>query len=189
MKVGTDIDGRQYQEKKDKKSGKVYRYYLDEGKIAEDYWIDIETLNREDRERLGYPTQKPEILLERIIKASSNEGDVILDAYCGCGTTVAVAQRLNRHWIGIDITYQSISLIVKRLEDNYGKNVLNQIKLDGIPKDIKSAEALANRKDDRTRKEFEKWAIITYSNNRAIINQKKGADRGIDGFAYFLEAG
>ncbi len=90
--------------------------------------------------------------------------------------------------IGIDITYQSISLILKRLEDNYGRDVLNQIKLDGIPKDIKSTEALANRKDDRTCKEFEKWAVLTYSNNRAVINHKKGADRGIDGFAYFLEA-
>lgn len=72
-----------------------------QGKIAEDYWVDIETLNREDRERLGYPTQKPEALLERIIKTSSNEDDVVLDAYCGCGTTVAVAQRLNRQrqWV------------------------------------------------------------------------------------------
>ncbi|MFN7906485.1 MAG: DNA-methyltransferase, partial [Microcystis sp.] len=110
MKVGTDSDGRQYQEKKDSKTNKIYRYYLDEGKIAEDYWTDIETLNREDRERLGYPTQKPEALLEIIIKASSNKGDVILDAYCGCGTTIAVAERLERNWIGIDITYQSISL-------------------------------------------------------------------------------
>ncbi|MCA6574966.1 MAG: restriction endonuclease [Pseudanabaena sp. M38BS1SP1A06MG] len=185
MKVGTDPDGRQYQEKKDKKTGKVYRYYLDDGKIAEDYWIDIETLNREDRERLGYPTQKPESLLERIIKSSSNEGDVILDAYCGCGTTVAVSQRWNRQWIGIDITYQSISLILKRLEDSFGKGVLDNITLNGIPKDMKSAEALANKSDDRTRKEFEKWAVLTYSNNRATINQKKGADKGIDGIAYF----
>jgi len=185
MKLKTDVDGRQYQEKKDRKTGKVYKYYLDEGKIAEDYWTDVGTLNREEKERLGYPTQKPEALLERIIKASSNEGDTILDAYCGCGTTVAVAQKLDRHWIGINITYQSISLILKRLEDAFGKGVLEQIELNGIPKDMESAVALANKKDDRTRKEFEKWAILTYSNNRAIINQKKGADRGIDGVAYF----
>jgi hypothetical protein len=102
---------------------------------------------------------------------------------------VAVAQKLNRKWIGIDITYQSISLILKRIENSYGKNVINEIKLDGIPKDLKSALALANREDDRTRKEFEKWAVLTYSNNRAAINQKKGADKGIDGFAYFLEEG
>lgn len=185
MKVGIDSDGRQYQEKMDKKTKKVYTYYLDEGKIAEDYWTDIETLNREDRERLGYPTQKPEALLERIIKVSSNEGDVVLDAYCGCGTTVAVSQRLNRQWIGIDITYQSISLILKRLEDTFGKGVLEQLKLNGIPKDMEAAVALANKKDDRTRKEFEKWAVLTYTNNRATINAKKGADQGIDGIAYF----
>ncbi|MDB9406576.1 DNA methyltransferase [Microcystis sp. CS-574] len=185
MKVGTDSDGRQYQEKKDSKTNKIYRYYLDEGKIAEDYWTDIETLNREDRERLGYPTQKPEALLERIIKASSNKGDVILDAYCGCGTTIAVAERLERNWIGIDITYQSISLMLKRLEDSFGKNVLDKIELNGIPKDIESAKALATKPDDRTRKEFEKWAVLTYSNNRAVINDKKGADKGVDAIAYF----
>ena len=185
MKVGTDSDGRQYQEKKDSQTNKVYRYYLDEGKIAEDYWTDIETLNREDRERLGYPTQKPEALLERIIKASSNKGDVILDAYCGCGTTIAVAERLERNWIGIDITYQSISLMLKRLEDSFGKNVLDKIELNGIPKDLESAKALATKPDDRTRKEFEKWAVLTYSNNRAVINDKKGADKGIDAIAYF----
>ncbi|MFK0734197.1 MAG: DNA methyltransferase [Gloeotrichia echinulata GP01] len=158
----------------------------DIGKFPED-WIQIPFIR--GKEYLGYQTQKPEALLERIIKASSNEGDIVLDAYCGCGTTVAVAQRLNRKWIGIDITYQSISLILKRLEDSYGSEVLEGIKLDGIPKDIKSAEALANRQNDRTRKEFEKWAVLTYSNNRAVINQKKGADRGIDGFAFFLEEG
>jgi len=137
------------------------------------------------KERLGYPTQKPEALLERIIKASSNENDIILDAYCGCGTTVAVSQRLDRKWIGIDITYQSISLILKRLEDSFGKEVLQTIKLDGIPKDIESARELANKADDRTRKEFEKWAILTYTDNKGIINTKKGADQGVDGIAYF----
>lgn len=187
MKVGITPNGRQYQEKTDKKTGKTYRYYLDEGKIAEDYWIDIETLNREDKERLGYPTQKPEMLLQRIIATSSNEGDTVLDAYCGCGTTIAVSQRLNRNWIGIDITYQSISLILKRLEDTFGKSITNDIILDGIPKDISSARALANKKDDRVRKEFEKWAVLTYSNNRAIINNKKGSDQGIDGTAYVQE--
>ena len=154
------------------------------GRPADDVW-NIPVINSQARERLGYPTQKPESLLERILKVSSNEGDVVLDAYCGCGTTVAVSQRLNRQWIGIDITYQSISLILKRLEDTFGKGVLDNITLSGIPKDMKSAEALANKSDDRTRKEFEKWAVLTYSNNRATINQKKGADKGIDGIAYF----
>jgi len=186
MRVGVDADGREFQEKTDRKTGKIYRYYLDEGKIAEDYWTDIETLNREDKERLGYPTQKPEALLERIIQTSSNAGDVVLDAYCGCGTTVAVAQRLKRKWIGIDITYQSISVIEKRLREHFGEAVLDSIGLDGVPRDMASAAALAHKKDDRLRKEFEKWAVLTYTNNRAVINEKKGADAGIDAVAYFL---
>ncbi|MFM6079051.1 MAG: DNA methyltransferase, partial [Dolichospermum sp.] len=95
------------------------RIKLDDiNKLPLDVW-KIQALNPMAKERLGYPTQKPESLLERIIKASSNENDIILDAYCGCGTTVAVAQKLNRQWIGIDITYQSISLILKRLEDSF----------------------------------------------------------------------
>ncbi|WP_017292734.1 DNA methyltransferase [Geminocystis herdmanii] len=149
-----------------------------------DVW-DIPIIAPSSKERLGYPTQKPKALLERIIKASSNEGDVILDAFCGCGTTVEVAQLLDRKWIGIDITYQSIGVIIKRLEDSFGKEVLENITLNGIPKDIESAQALALKKDDRTRKEFEKWAVLTYTNNRAIINDKKGADKGIDGIAFF----
>lgn len=138
-----------------------------------------------DPERLGYPTQKPEGLLERIIKAATDEGDVVLDAYCGCGTTVAVAEKLNRKWMGIDITYQSISLVLRRLEDSFGVAALGKIRTDGIPKDMESAVALAHKEDDRLRKEFEKWAVLTYTNNRAIINEKKGADAGIDGRAYF----
>ncbi len=153
------------------------------GKQPDDWW-EIQPIAPSAKERLGYPTQKPESLLEKIIKASSNENDIVLDAYCGCGTTVAVCQKLNRQWIGIDITYQSISLILKRLEDSF-PGVLKTIKLHGIPKDIESARALANKTDDRTRKEFEKWAILTYTNNKAVINAKKGADKGIDGIVYF----
>ena len=185
-----------------------YKQYLDtsEGTYFQDIWAyqpgtrgilrgtergideDVKWLDASD-EKLGYPTQKPEGLLERIIRASSSEGDTVLDAYCGCGTTVAVAQRLNRRWIGIDITYQSIALILKRLQDRYPADwptIEANIKLDGVPKDLQSAIALANRRDDKTRKEFEKWAILTYSNNQARINEKKGGDGGIDGIAYFL---
>ena len=133
-----------------------------------------------------YPTEKPFVLLERIIRASTNEGDVVLDAYCGCGTTIVAAEALNRKWIGIDITYQSISLILRRLEEQYGKSVLSRIIRSGIPQDMDSARALALKQDDRLRKEFEKWAVLTYTNNRAIINDKKGGDKGIDGVAYFL---
>ena len=137
------------------------------------------------KERLGYPTQKPEALLEKIIRASSNEGDTVLDAYCGCGTTVAVSQRLKRHWLGIDITYQAIAVILKRMEEQFGSAVSKAISLNGIPRDMASARALALKQDDRLRKEFEKWAVLTYTSNRAVINQKKGADGGIDGVAYF----
>ena len=168
-----------------------YKRYLDEMPVVplQNLWADIPVINNRSKEMLGYPTQKPEALLERIIKASSNEGDVVLDAYCGCGTTVAVAQRLNRQWIGIDITYQSIALILKRLQDRYPDDwpaIEANILLDGVPRDLDSAMALANRNDDKTRKEFEKWAILTYSRNQARINEKKGADGGIDGIAYFM---
>jgi DNA modification methylase len=178
----TDEEGRRYKISA-LKGGKQEIVYMKEGKYCDDVF-EIPVLR--GKERLGYPTQKPEALLERIISASSNEGDVVLDAYCGCGTTVAVAQKLNRKWVGIDITYQSISLILRRLEQSFGKDILETIDIDGIPKDLRSVQALVEKKDDRLRKEFEKWAILTYSNNRAIINTKKGADKGIDGIAYFL---
>ncbi len=179
--------------------GKLVRLKDEEGKYiertAENKGVpfhdvfEIQHIQPTAKERLGYPTQKPETLLDRIIRASSNEGDTVLDAYCGCGTTVAVAQRLGRRWIGIDITYQSISLILKRLHDKYRTDwtaIAADMRLDGVPRDIESARALANRRDDRTRKEFEKWAVLTYSDNQARINEKKGADAGIDGIAYFL---
>ncbi len=177
------------------------RRFLNElkGKPVQNLWDDIEMISSQAAERLGYDTQKPEALLERIIQASSNEGDMILDAYCGCGTTIAVAHRLKRHWIGIDITYQSISLILKRLEDtftqDFNQSVLNKdsaktfekIEISGVPKDFESAKALAEREDDKTRKEFEKWMVLSYSKNRAMINDKKGGDKGIDGIAYIAD--
>jgi DNA modification methylase len=164
------------------------KVFLDEklGKPLGSVWTDIERIANTSSERLGYPTQKPEALLERIINASSNVGDLVLDAYCGCGTTTSVAQRLKRPWVGIDITYQSISLVLRRLEQSHGPKVLDHIAISGIPRDMESAKALAHKKDDRLRKEFEKWAVLTYTINRAIINDKKGADRGIDGTAFFM---
>jgi len=181
-----DAEGRIWYPADHTKRPRLKRY-LDEmkGTLATNIWTDISPINSQAQERMGYPTQKPEALLERIIKASSNEGDTVLDAYCGCGTTVAVAQRLGRKWIGIDITYQSISLILKRLEDSFGVIVASSIKVDGIPVDVESAAMLAIREDDRTRKEFEKWAVLTFTNNRAVIRIKKGADKGVDGVVYF----
>ncbi len=182
MKKDVDKDGRIFYSIKS--NGKIYKYYEDQGVIPSDVW-PLSHLQQKDPERLGYPTQKPESLMERIIRASSNEGESVLDAYCGCGTTVAVAQRLKRNWTGIDITYQSISLVLRRLEHTFGRVILNDILTDGIPRDMKSAQALAHKKDDRLRKEFEKWAALTYTNNRAVINEKKGADAGVDAIAYF----
>ena len=101
-----------------------------------------------------------------------------------------MAQRLGRRWIGIDVTYQSIALILYRFEKTYGDDwpaVEATIELDGVPKDLESAMALANKKEDKTRKEFEKWAVLTFSRNQARINDKKGADGGVDGVAYFLK--
>jgi site-specific DNA-methyltransferase (adenine-specific) len=183
--------------------GNRYKVYLDDeekGVKIGDWW-QINPIGSTAKERLGYPTQKPELLLERIIKASSNEGDVILDAFCGCGTTIAVAERLQRQWVGIDITYQSISLILRRLEKQFGRDFTQDVvdkdthqvksvatlELKGVPKDFASAVELANRQDDRSRKEFEKWAILTYSRNQAVINEKKGGDSGIDGIAYLAD--
>jgi len=203
QKVHKDKDNRKYV-LSDGGNGTRVKRYLDEameyGKPISNVWI-IDKINNSSKERLGYPTQKPEALLERIIKASSNEDDVILDCYCGCGTTIAVAEKWKRNWIGIDITYQSISLILKRLEDTFGndftkdvvdKNTKEIIKssrviLSGVPQDFESAVALANKQDDRVRKEFEKWIVLTYSNNRAIINDKKGGDGGIDGTAFIVD--
>ncbi len=95
------------------------------------------------------------------------------------------------NWVLILYKFQqyakSYSVILKRLEETFGRLVVENIELNGIPKDIESAIALANKKDDRTRKEFEKWAVLTYSNNKALINEKKGADHGIDGIAYIME--
>ncbi len=99
------------------------KVFLDEklGKPLGSVWSDIERIGNTSSERLGYPTQKPESLMERIITASSNVGDTVLDAYCGCGSTIVSGERLKRKWIGIDITYQSISLILRRLEIFLGK--------------------------------------------------------------------
>jgi DNA modification methylase len=125
MKVGIDKEGREYQEKRDSKTEKVYRYYLDEGKIAEDYWTDIETLNREDTQRIGYPTQKPESLLERVVKTSSPHDSVIADFFVGGGTTAAVAQRLGRRWIACDQSRVAVAITADRLtrqvEEQTGK--------------------------------------------------------------------
>jgi len=146
------------------------------GKIPEDWWVMPE-LQGNAAERLGYPTQKPEALLERVIKASSNEGDLILDPFCGCGTTIAVAQRLNRHWIGIDITHLAVALMKHRLHDMFGSQV--QYKVVGEPVSLPDAKALA----ENNPYQFQWWALGLVG--ARPIEEKKGADRGIDGRLYF----
>lgn len=159
-----------------------YKRYLDEvqGVAIGDTWDDIGPIAAHARERLGYPTQKPEALLERIIRASSNEGDVVLDPFCGCGTTIAVAERLNRCWIGIDITHLAITLMKHRLEDAFGTETPYEVV--GDPKDLNGAKALA----EHDRYQFEWWALGKVE-ARPAQDKKKGADAGVDGYIYFFD--
>jgi DNA modification methylase len=172
------------------RDNKVYEGYRPnpKGKHPEDWWPIQPLMPSDKKERCGYPTQKPKTLLNRIILSSSNPGDVVLDAYCGCGTSIEVAHREDRRWIGIDITYQAISTVINRLEDELPGEALKTVAIAGLPRDLDSARALAHKKDDRLRKEFEKWAILTYTKNRAAIHERKGADGGIDGVVYFQQA-
>ena len=157
--------------------------YLDEqrGRPLGDVWTDIPPINSQARERLGYPTQKPEALLERIIRASSNEGDVVLDPFCGCGTAVAAAERLNRRWIGIDITHLAITLIRHRLHDTFGDD-LRPYEVIGEPTDVASAQALAQQ----DRYQFEWWALGLVD-ARPANDKRRGADSGIDGYINFFD--
>ncbi len=115
MKTETDKYGNEWQVKKDAKSGKFYRYPVSAGALCPDWWTDIQQLNRSDPQRTGYPAQKPMALLERIIKASSNESDIVLDPFCGCATTCVAAERLGRRWIGIDVSFKAYDLVRERL--------------------------------------------------------------------------
>ena len=157
--------------------------YLDEarGNPVQNVWTDVQSLRSWHDERLGYPTQKPEALLERIINTSSNEGDVVLDPFCGCGTAVAAAERLNRRWIGIDVTHLAITLIRHRLHDSFGEG-LRDYEVIGEPKDLQSAESLALH----DRYQFEWWALGLVD-ARPAQDRKKGADGGIDGFINFFD--
>ncbi len=158
-----------------------YKRYLDEmpGVPVQNLWDDLPNINNRSNEMLGYGTQKPEALLERIIKASSNEGDLVLDPFCGCGTTVQVAQRLNRRWIGIDITHLAIGLIKKRLSDAFGPEIKSTYDVIGEPTDLAGAGQLAA--EDKY--QFQWWALGQVG--ARPVEQKKGADRGIDGRLYF----
>jgi site-specific DNA-methyltransferase (adenine-specific) len=157
------------------------KYYLDEmrGVPLTDLWDDISPINSQAQERLGYPTQKPLALLERIISASSNEGDVVLDPFCGCGTAIHAAQKLQRKWVGIDITHLAISLVEKRLKDAFPDITFE---VHGVPKDFDSARDLAHR----DKYQFQWWAC-SLVNAQPYQGRKKGADTGIDGLIFFQD--
>jgi site-specific DNA-methyltransferase (adenine-specific) len=181
--------------------------YLDEqrGRPLGDIWADIPPINSQAAERLGYPTQKPLALLERILAASSNPGDVVLDPFCGCGTTIAAAQKLGRRWIGIDITHLSIALMKYRLKDMFGLVEKQDYAVKGEPEDLSSARQLAQ--DDRY--QFQWWALSlvkarpvasggpderrrTKDEGKSVLGPssfvgKKGADKGIDGVITFID--
>ncbi|MBU4483162.1 MAG: restriction endonuclease [Actinobacteria bacterium] len=155
--------------------------FLDElpGIPLQSIWSDILSLRGGATERLGYPTQKPEALLERIIKASSNKGDVVLDPFCGCGTTITVAEKLERKWIGIDITHLAISLMKLRLEDTFGDGINYEVI--GEPVDLEGAKALAQQDPYQ----FQWWVLGLVGARPFESEKKRGADRGIDGCIYF----
>ena len=150
-----------------------------EGVALQDVWTDVSPLNSQAQERLGYPTQKPEALLERIIAASSDERDTVLDPFCGCGTTIAAAQRLKRRWIGIDITSLAISLIRNRLGDAFE----GRAKFEVVGEPVSSPDAAKLAKDDPY--QFQWWALGLVG--ARPVEGKKGADKGIDGRIFFHE--
>ena len=157
------------------------------GTKLQNLWDDIPALSSHDKERQGYPTQKPVALLERILNASSNPGDVVLDPFCGCGTTVHAAEKLGRAWIGIDVTHLAIGLIEKRLRQAFpGVAFTTQ----GVPQDLASAQDLARRgrSDGRYYFEFEKWALSLIDAVPGNMG-KRGADGGFDGNLYFGRTG
>ena len=187
MMARSDLDqlereGRIYFPKKE--SG-VPRYigFLDEmpGIPLQDVWSDIYPIGSQAAERLGYPTQKPESLLERIILSSSNKDDIILDPFCGCGTAVHVAEKTHRRWIGIDITHIAITLIRHRLQDAFN-SALHPYEIIGDPKDLQSAGALAL--EDRY--QFQWWALGLVDARPVYNDRKKGADGGVDGIIRFF---
>src|SRR4030067_171188 len=166
-----------------------FRQYEDdmEGVHLQDIWVDLPPISSQAKERLGYPTQKPEALLSRIIKSSSNEGDVVLDPFCGCGTTIMAAQELKRKWIGIDITHLAIALIRSRLKKVH-VYVNKDYKIFGEPVDVASAVKLAE--DDKY--QFQYWAVSlidAFPMGQSSQNPygNKGADKGIDGWLTFKE--
>lgn len=155
------------------------RYLREKGQVIGNIWHDITPLHSATAEALGYPTQKPLALLTRVICASSNPGDVVLDPFCGCGTAVHAAQASGRRWIGIDITHLAISLIEKRIKDAFPQDAFEVL---GVPKDLAAAQDLAHR----DKYQFQWWAC-SLVNAQPYQGKKKGADGGIDGLIFFQD--
>ena len=161
-----------------------YKRYLDEmpGVPLQDLWTDMSAIGSGSNERLGYPTQKPLALLERIIDTSTNPGDIVLDPFCGCGTALVAAQKLERRWIGIDITYLAIAVMKARLKDVFG---LEAVEVRGQPTEVEGARALAQSPEGRY--QFQWWALNLVDAQPVGGKEKKGADRGIDGVITFTD--
>ena len=157
-----------------------YKRYLDEmpGVPLQDIWTDIGPVSSQSKDRLGYPTQKPVALLERIIQESSNESDVIMDPFCGCGTAIAAAEKLSRKWIGIDVTHLAISLIKKRITDHFPDAKFEVV---GEPRSLDDAQALFKQ----SAFQFESWAVSLIGGQP--FKSTGGGDTGIDGFLYFQD--
>lgn len=174
----------------DKSKRPQLKRYLDEtpGRLLSNVWTDIDPINSQAGERLGYPTQKPVALLERIISASSNPGDVVLDPFCGCGTTIAAAQKLGRTWLGIDITHLAIALQKYRLKAAFGLVDRKDYDVVGEPVDLAGAIQLAS--EDRY--QFQWWALSLIQaqplgGDGESKRGKKGADGGVDGVIAFID--
>ena len=167
--------------------------YLNEmpGRIVDTNWTDVSPIGAHAKERLGYPTQKPLALLERIIRASSNPGDVVLDPFCGCGTAIDAAQSLGRRWLGIDVTHLSVALMKYRLQDRHGLRAGHDYRVIGEPQDLAGARNLAEQEHDG-RYQFQWWALSLIG-ARPLGSQgsgrrgRKGADGGVDGLIHFLD--
>ena len=140
-------------------------------------------MNPQAKERLGYQTQKPLGLLKRIIEASSNPGDLVLDPFCGCGTALVAAEELGRSWIGIDVTYLAVDVMARSLRDHFAGIDFD---IEGQPRDVEGARALAESRDGRF--QFQVWALSQVG-GQALDPDRKGADRGIDGYLPFMEWG
>lgn len=170
------------------KNPRYKKFLTEDGTPITNLWNDIHLISTSSPERLGYPTQKPEALLERIVNASSSEGDLVADFFCGCGTTIAVAEKLNRSWIGVDISHLAIRLIKKRLLDSYRgnrrklKEIHHSVEMHGLPKDIGSAKELA-KSTVEGRFGFQDWVIEVMLGG--VSNEKKVADGGWDGYLTF----